>query len=228
MEGRVPPEVLVLAERPENYGGLSEELAQRGFSVSMVEWGGGACIGSAEKSAASLVLVQVDDLAEVSQADIAQLAGERPGQRRIVVVGRGEVEDRVRVLNAGADMCLAPGLSRAELLARLLALLRRPSFHREHPTLWEGQLSMDLVRRSAAYRGRRLNLSSYEYKVLRDLVLRVMECRSRFSGGLGDERLTGALRRLSEYAEGLEQRSQARMMHPQSLPSGETFDTLSD
>ena len=45
-----------------------------------------------------------------------------------------------------------------------------------------------------------------------------MECRARFPAA-GDDRLTNALRRLSDYAEGLDLRSQVRAReaaHPHS------------
>jgi DNA-binding response OmpR family regulator len=218
VEGRVPLEVLVLAQRPETMTGLREELARRGHGVLIAQWASGGAAPEGRRAAASLVVIQVDDLTTLDPADITRLAGGMPGECRVAIIGAGEVTDRVRMLNAGADLCLPAGLSQKELVARLAALLRRTEVRGDHPTLQEGQLTVDLVQRAATYRGRRLNLSPYEYRVLRDLALRVMECRSRFPAA-GDDRLTNALRRLSDYAEGLDLRSQVRAReaaHPHS------------
>ncbi len=165
------------------------------------------------------VVIGVDSI-DVLRLDLVRaLAGERPTERRVIVVGEGDVADRVRLLNAGADLCLPPALSEEELLARVLAVLRQAGLHGRRMTLREGDLTVDLARRAAAYRGRRLTLSQTEYQSLRELALRVMETRSRFPTPGGDDRLTMALRRLGDFAERLEQSTQARMLDRAHLPA---------
>lgn len=210
VDGWITSEVLVLADHPERVGALRSGLEEQGHSVTVCSWLD-VTPDSPVLDAATVVVIEVDNISTLQLDLIRMLAGNETSSRHVVVVGEGSVSERVRLLNAGAGLCLPAGLSDAELLARVLAVIRQAGLQGRRLTLREGSLTVDLARRAAAYRGRRLTLSPSEYQSLRELVLRVMETRSRFPGSAGDDRLTTALRRLSEYAEHLEETTQSRM-----------------
>jgi DNA-binding response OmpR family regulator len=88
----------------------------------------------------------------------------------IFVTARGEVEDRVRGLDAGGDDYLVKPFSLAELQARLRAVLRR---QRNQPTnvLRAGDLELDLVGRKVTRAGRSIDLTNREFALLEFLLI---------------------------------------------------------
>jgi len=199
-------------------GTLREGLADWGYATALVQWHEDGVPGPLTDSA-DVLLLEVTDISRIRPDLVRGLVGEASEGRRLVVIGTGTAADRVRLLNAGVDACLPASLSNQELLARLVAILRQTGTCGRRLTLREGQLTVDLRRKAASYRGHRLSMSAEEYRSLRELALRVMESRSRRGNPVGDDRLTTSLRRLSDYAEKLEQDTESSM-RAQAYPRG--------
>ncbi len=88
----------------------------------------------------------------------------------IFVSARGEIEDRVRGLDAGADDYLTKPFSLTELLARVRAVLRR---QRPSPVnvLRVGDLELDLLSRKARRTNEEIELTNREYALLEFLMV---------------------------------------------------------
>jgi DNA-binding response OmpR family regulator len=96
---------------------------------------------------------------------LRQLAERRPGLPLIVVTARGEIEDRVDGLKAGAVDYLVKPFAMDELEARIDAQLRAA---RQAPdTILRGAgLTVDLISRRVVHDGHEVRLSSTEFELL--------------------------------------------------------------
>jgi DNA-binding response OmpR family regulator len=87
----------------------------------------------------------------------------------LLLSARGEVNERVEGLNAGADDYLAKPFVIAELVARVRALGRRGGDSRS-AVLRVGDLSLDTISHQAERGGKRIELTIREYRLLEFLM----------------------------------------------------------
>ena len=87
----------------------------------------------------------------------------------IITTARGELDHRLRGLDAGADDYLVKPYAFAELLARLRAVLRRIPWR--NPEIWRvGDLEVDTLSRRVVRANQVLDLTPREYDLLMRLV----------------------------------------------------------
>jgi DNA-binding response OmpR family regulator len=89
----------------------------------------------------------------------------------LMLTAKGQIEDRVRGLDAGADDYLVKPFSTDELLARVRALLRRVRQPAAIPRLLRlGQVEIDLPRQKATRGRKEIHLTAREFAMLRLLL----------------------------------------------------------
>jgi len=98
-------------------------------------------------------------------AELRRLANPVPV---LMLTAKGQVEDRVHGLDAGADDYLVKPFSTDELLARVRALLRRVRKRgRLHTLLRLGETKIDLAKQTATRGRKELHLTAKEFAMLR-------------------------------------------------------------
>ena len=94
-----------------------------------------------------------------------------PGASVVVMTARGGTQDRIAMLDLGADDCMTKPIDLNELAARLRAVLRRArSPTRERIDIEHGPLRLFTARRMATWKGEAVPLTNKEYWLLEALL----------------------------------------------------------
>lgn len=161
---------------------LRHGLTQEGFIVDVAHDGlqglHQACEGQYDLMVLDGMLPGLDGLAV-----LAALRQHKQTQALpvLMLTARGDVEDRVKGLQSGADDYLVKPFAFSELVARLHVLMRRSqgSHGGDATVLKLGDLELDLLRRKAHRQGQRLDLTAKEFSLLTLLLRRQGEVLSR-------------------------------------------------
>ncbi|MEJ2905959.1 response regulator transcription factor [Pedobacter panaciterrae] len=88
----------------------------------------------------------------------------------IILTARGDVDDRIKGLEAGADDYLAKPFSLTELLARMHAIIRRK--HKlEMNEINVHKFTLDIKNHEVCFNGEKVNLTNKEFEIFNYLVL---------------------------------------------------------
>lgn len=101
---------------------------------------------------------------------LERLRAEHSTARILILTARGDVNDRVKGLKAGADDYLPKPFSMNELMARIEALGRRAATPTAADLLRVGDLQMDVQHRHVSRAGKNIPLSPREFDVLQVLM----------------------------------------------------------
>jgi two-component system, OmpR family, response regulator TctD len=150
---------------------LGQALRQHGYAVDTCHDGGQADSLLRTESYDAVILDL--SLPTLDGLTVLQRARDRGCSTPVVVLtARGDLEDRVRGLNLGADDYLAKPFDLTELEARLQAVIRR-AHGVSAPRLNLGPLEYDSIARLFTLNGQRLLLRPKEHAVLEALLLRM-------------------------------------------------------
>jgi DNA-binding response OmpR family regulator len=148
---------------------------QRGLTVEghEAEWvgDGEAAVQRSRSWMPDLILLDLGLPQRDGREVLTVLSEELSRSSVLVLTGRGEVEERVRCLNLGADDFLIKPFSFQELIARCRAILRRRQRYADPVVRW-GDLSLDRLRRTVERQGSAVELTSREFALLESLMLR--------------------------------------------------------
>ena len=146
---------------------LSQALAEAGYGTRLAI-DGPAGLHAAREGWADLILLDVM-LPGVGGLELCRtLRAEGIEAPVLMITARDLVEDKIAGLDSGADDYLVKPFQLGELLARVRALLRRPSA--SPGVLHVGDLSLDPVTRKAVRGNRAIHLSATEYALLEFLM----------------------------------------------------------
>jgi len=164
------PRILVIEDELPMRTALTDCLQAEGYRVLTASDGGGG-LDRVIREKPDLVLLDVMMPKLDGFALCAELRRIENPVPVLMLTAKGQVQDRGRGLDAGADDYLIKPFSTDELLARVRALLRRQRRQGGAPTtLALGDVRIDLVRQTARRGRRTLHLTAKEFAMLRLLV----------------------------------------------------------
>lgn len=160
--------VLIVEDERKTAEFVRNALAEAGFAADVVNDGNGALAallaGHFDAVVLDVMLPGHDGLHVVRQL---RARGDKTPV--LLLTARGEVNDRVEGLNAGADDYLPKPFALQELLARVRALVRRGGETRDL-VLRVADLSLDTTTRVARRGTRKIELTNREFRLLEYLM----------------------------------------------------------
>ncbi len=150
---------------------IRSNLAVRGFDA-VVSTDGARVLQLLETEVPDIVLLDLM-LPEADGFELCRMIRERSSVGIIVVSGRGGERDKVTALNMGADDYMTKPFSIEELLARIMATLRRTRMlapaEPDESTIVAGELVIDLASQQVTRSGTPVHLTPTEFALLREL-----------------------------------------------------------
>lgn len=164
----MPEKILIVDDEPSLRQMLGFALTGTGF----------ACVEAADAAQAETIiasdlpdLILLDwMLPGVSGADLARRLRRDARTRRVPIImltARGEEQDKVNALEAGADDYVTKPFSTRELVARIKAVLRRSEAEEDRDSIEIGGLRLDVKTHRVTAGGVPLELSPLEFRLLR-------------------------------------------------------------
>ena len=162
--------VLVVEDEPVLGEHLLSQLRERGFAADLARDGEEGRY-YLDEYPSDLAIIDIG-LPKLSGIDLIREARTSGKQLPILILtARGNWQDKVEGLEAGADDYLVKPFHIEELMARLNALLRRRA-GLSTPLITWGSIAVNTATQSVTLAGAAVTLTAYEYKVLEYLLLK--------------------------------------------------------
>ncbi len=170
--------VIIVEDEKKMASFIERGLKEEGYEVEVAEDGerGWECIN--QKSYDLIILDWM--LPKMDGIEVCQKIRQTKNKTPILILtAKDSVEDKIQGLDQGADDYLTKPFSFEELLARMRALLRRPTDIQKETRLKQGDLVMDLLEREVKINEQSVELSQKEFALLEFLMRNKGEVVSR-------------------------------------------------
>ena len=159
--------ILIIEDETPMRTALADVLEREGYRA-LVAADGEAGLRKAVEEKPDLILLDIMMPRLDGFAMCAELRRRGHATPVLMLTAKGQIEDRVTGLDAGADDYLVKPFSTEELLARVRALLRRSRKQGHAPTkLKLGDVEIDLARQTALRGRKQIHLTAKEFSMLR-------------------------------------------------------------
>ena len=171
--------VLIVDDEPELCAQIAHTLHQQRYTVETVGDGASA-LERLFTEPYDLVVLDIMLPEKDGFQVVEELRAEGIRVPVLMLTARGEIENRIKGLDLGADDYLHKPFSMAELLARIRALLRR-SHHQSSPYLMAGSICLDTTTRNVTLDNKPVLLTPKEFSILEFLLYNRNRAISRFN-----------------------------------------------
>ena len=175
------PKILVVDDEPEAVELVEFNLKQAGFDVATAADGAEA-LKKARAVSPALILLDLM-LPEIDGLEVCKLLRRDPvtaGIPIIMLTAKAAEIDRVLGLELGADDYVTKPFSPRELVLRIRKILdRRKPAAEKRETIRLGDLQVDVAKHLVTWRGKSIDLTATEFKLLTVLVQRAGRVQSR-------------------------------------------------
>lgn len=161
--------LLVVEDEPALQKQLSQALNQAHYAVDVCSDGEEGLFQASEVDY-DLIVLDIGLPKRDGLSVLNQLREQGKKTPVLLLTARGNWQDKVEGLEAGADDYLTKPFVMEELLARVSALLRRSSGHAS-AVITKGDISLDSHNKTVSLLGQTLDITSYEFKTLEYLML---------------------------------------------------------
>ena len=173
MEATSGKTVLIVEDERDVVDLLALNLRKAGFSISMA-MDGAAGLQKARSEKPAFIILDLM-LPKMPGLEVCKILKSDPATRQIPIMmltAKAEEIDRVVGLEFGADDYVTKPFSPREMILRIKAILRRAEGPAEDESLSAGSIAIDPARHEVSVGGKRVNLTSLEFKLLRTLMQR--------------------------------------------------------
>lgn len=165
-----PPAILVIEDERQIRRFLRTSLASHGYQVHEASTGQEGVEQAAQLQPACIILDL--GLPDLDGLEVLRRIRNWSAVPVVILTARGQEQDKITLLDAGADDYLTKPFGVGELLARIRVALRRTASATtsEAPIVHFGDIAVDLVHRKVRRRDTEIHLTPTEYRLLSALV----------------------------------------------------------
>ena len=175
------PKILIVDDEADVVELIEFNLRSAGYDVVSAD-DGLAAVKKARESAPDLIVLDLM-LPELDGTEVCKQLRRDPVTARIPIImltAKAAEIDRVLGLELGADDYVTKPFSPRELVLRIRGLLRRGQAPEETQQLMQvGELAVDIPRHQVTVKGKRVELTATEFKLITTLVQRKGRVQSR-------------------------------------------------
>jgi two-component system phosphate regulon response regulator PhoB len=173
MESASGNTVLIIEDERDVVDLLALNLRKAGFTTSTAS-DGAAGLEKARSENPALIILDLM-LPKMPGLEVCKILKSDPGTRQVPIMmltAKAEEIDRIVGLEFGADDYVTKPFSPREVVLRIRAIMRRGETKQHDERLTAGPITVDPARYEVSVSGKRINLTSLEFKLLRTLMQR--------------------------------------------------------
>ena len=166
--------ILIVEDEKDVVDLLALNLRKAGGFVISTAGDGVAGLNKARSEKPDFIILDLM-LPKMPGLEVCRILKSDPGSRQIPILmltAKAEEIDRIVGLEFGADDYVTKPFSPREVILRIRAILRRGEAMRADERLTAGPITIDPARHEVSAGGKRVNLTSIEFKLLRTLMQR--------------------------------------------------------